>query len=272
VIYYTKGSGSNGVNTVYFVDTTGTACPNGVGLPVAGAKLPTAPLSYSSSTLQNSGLPSNMCILKGFPTGLAKNLPTPPAQVASGTTAYPFGIWFADANTLYVADEGDGYNGTAASGDMYSHAGGQTTAGLQKWIFNSGSGEWQQAYVISKGLDIGTPYRVSGYPTGTNAATGLPWAPATDGLRNITGFVGPDGRAVIYAVSSTVSGGGDQGADPNKVFVVVDKISNTEAADAPTFSQVEGAKYDEVLRGVSLSPNTDFTALKFGLGILLPWF
>ena len=33
VLYYTKGSGSNGVNTVYFVDTTGTACPNGVGLP-----------------------------------------------------------------------------------------------------------------------------------------------------------------------------------------------------------------------------------------------
>ena len=36
VLYYTKGSGGNGVNTVYFVDTTGTACPNGVGLPVAG--------------------------------------------------------------------------------------------------------------------------------------------------------------------------------------------------------------------------------------------
>jgi hypothetical protein len=45
VLYYTKGSGSNGVNTVYFVDTTGTACPNGVGLPAPGAKLPTAPLN-----------------------------------------------------------------------------------------------------------------------------------------------------------------------------------------------------------------------------------
>ena len=31
VVYYTKGSGGNGVNTVYFIDTTGTACPNGVG-------------------------------------------------------------------------------------------------------------------------------------------------------------------------------------------------------------------------------------------------
>src|SRR5579863_9067006 len=32
VLYYSKGSGGNGVNTVYFLDTTGTACPNGVGL------------------------------------------------------------------------------------------------------------------------------------------------------------------------------------------------------------------------------------------------
>ena len=35
VLYYTKGSGSNGVDTVYFVDTTGKACPNGVGVPAA---------------------------------------------------------------------------------------------------------------------------------------------------------------------------------------------------------------------------------------------
>ena len=27
VLYYTKGSGGNGINTVYFVDTTGSACP-----------------------------------------------------------------------------------------------------------------------------------------------------------------------------------------------------------------------------------------------------
>jgi hypothetical protein len=36
VLYYTKGSGGNGVNTVYFLDTTGKACPNGVGLPASG--------------------------------------------------------------------------------------------------------------------------------------------------------------------------------------------------------------------------------------------
>jgi hypothetical protein len=41
VLFYTKGSGSNGVNTVYFLDTTGKACPDGAGLPAAGAQLPT---------------------------------------------------------------------------------------------------------------------------------------------------------------------------------------------------------------------------------------
>ena len=49
VIYYTKGSGGNGVNTVYFVDTTGKACPNGVGLPEPGAQLPTSPPSFTVS-------------------------------------------------------------------------------------------------------------------------------------------------------------------------------------------------------------------------------
>jgi hypothetical protein len=43
VLYYTKGSGGNGIDTVYFVDTTGKACPSGgVGLPEPGAPLPTA--------------------------------------------------------------------------------------------------------------------------------------------------------------------------------------------------------------------------------------
>jgi hypothetical protein len=67
VLYYSKGSGSNGVNTVYFLDTTGTACPNGVGLPSSSATLPTGPLAYNIKNLQTQGLPSNMCILAGFP-------------------------------------------------------------------------------------------------------------------------------------------------------------------------------------------------------------
>ena len=252
VVYYTKGSGGNGVNTVYFVDTTGAACPTGVGLPVPGAKLPTAPEAYSLASLQTSGLPTNLCILAGFPSIPAKT---------ANPVAYPFGIFFANPTTLYVADEGDGYAGGT---DLYTHAAAQTTAGLQKWTFNATTRKWQLAYVLKNGLNIGTPYTVAKYPTGTNPATQLPWAPATDGLRNITGLVGPDGLVAIYAISSTVSGNGDTGADPNKLFVVVDQISNTDpsvGAKLPFF-EVKAAKFGEVLRGVSFTPGTNFAAFK----------
>jgi hypothetical protein len=252
VLYYTKGSGSNGVNTVYFVDTTGTACPNGTGLPAPGAALPTAPLSYDPAALQTTGLPSNMCILAGFPTTLAKS--------ATGVS-FPFGLWFADANTLYVADEGDGYAGGA---DLYTHAAAQTTAGLQKWVFNASTKTWQMAYLLKNGLGIGTPYTVALYPTGNNPATKLPWAPATDGLRNITGLVGSDGLVAIYGITSTVSGNGDQGADPNRLFVVVDYVPNTDpsvAARLPFF-EVRDAQFGEVLRGVSFTPGTDFSSFR----------
>ncbi len=250
VVYYTKGSGGNGVNTVYFVDTVGGACPNGAGLPKAGAQLPTQPLAYTESALGTTGLPSNMCILAGFPTALAKT---------ASPVAYPFGLWFANATTLYVADEGDGYAGGT---DLYTHAAAQTTAGLQKWILNTATNTWQMAYVIKNGLNIGTPYTVPGYPTGNNPATNLPWAPTTDGLRNLTGLVGPDGLVAIWATTSTTSGAGDTGADPNKLYVALDVIGNTNAQignDLP-FIEERDAGFGEVLRGVSLTPGTDFSA------------
>jgi hypothetical protein len=257
VLYFTKGSGSNGVNTVFFVDTTGTACPKGVGLPVAGAKLPTTPLTYSTSTLQSNGLPSNMCILAGFPATSNKVV---------NPTAFPFGLWFADANTLYVADEGDGTTTYDSTTGLYSDAAGQTTAGLQKWIFNATTKTWSLAYTLQAGLELGKPYTVPGYPTGDNTATGLPWAPATDGLRNIVGTFGdgwlvPRDKVVIYAISSTVSGGGDTGADPNKLYVIVDDLKNTSAAVAAheSFIELRKARAKEVLRGVAFTPGTKQT-------------
>jgi hypothetical protein len=242
VIYLTKGSGSNGVNTVFFVDTTGTACPKGVGIPAAGATLPVSPLNLSGVNPQN-GLPSNICILAGFPTVLAKS---------ASSTAFPFGIWFANADTLYVADEGDGSGGTT----LYTHAAAQTTAGIQKWIFNSTTKTWSLAYTLQTGLELGVPYTVNNYPTGTNTATKLPWSPATDGIRNITGSV--DGAKVtIYGITSTVSGSGDQGADPNRLVAVTDVLSNTDATKAATekFTIVRKAGFAEVLRGVSFTPS-----------------
>ena len=81
-------------------------------------------------------------------------------------TLFPFGIWFANATTLYVADEGNGDN-TYANG-IYSVAAAQATAGLQKWIFDFTSGQWNLAYTLQAGLQLGVPYTVAGYPTGNN--------------------------------------------------------------------------------------------------------
>jgi hypothetical protein len=269
VLYVTKGSGGNGVNTVYFVDTTGTACPTtGVGLPVAGAPLPTTNLAptYNSGT----GLANNMCVLAGFPTVSNK----------SGTPiAYPFGLWFANATTLYVADEGDGINTYDPVSNTYTDADGAVsnngvynTGGLQKWIFNSNTQTWQLAYTLTKGLNLGIPYLVSGYPTGDNNfvdGTGLPWAPATDGLRNIIGTIGGNRilgyNVSIWATSSTVSGDGDEGADPNKLYLITDRLTNTSAAVAAneSFSDLYDATSGEVLRGVSFTPGTTLTSASY---------
>ena len=251
VLYYTKGSGGNGVNTVYFVDTTGTVCTDtkGVGLPAPGATLPTSPLAYNPdpTVIQMDGLdPNNMCVLNGFPTALKSK------------TSFPFGVWFANATTLYVADEGNGTTGSTVS-TFYNPAAAQTTAGLQKWVLVSG--KWQRAYTLQAGLGLGVPYIVSGYPSGNNSGTGgtgFPWAPATDGLRNITGVVNADGTATIYGITSTISGSGDQGADPNKLVVITDTISagGPTAPAGESFTTLKTAGFGEVLRGVSFTPGT----------------
>lgn len=253
VLYYTKGSGSNGVNTVYYVDTTGS-CKNGVGVPSANATLPTTPLPVDLSTVQTAGLPSNMCVLKGFPTALAKG--------ATDASDYPFGIWFANPTTLYVADEGAGDN--AFSGGTYPAAAASTTAGIQKWVYNATAGEWQFAYTLQSGLNLGQPYTISGYPTGTNSATGLPWSPATDGLRSITGKVNSDGTVSLWAVSSTVSGSGDQGADPNKLVEINDNLAATSRPTGESFKTVETAALGQLYRGVTFTPGTDVRSGQYG--------
>jgi hypothetical protein len=92
-----------------------------------------------------------------------------------------------------------------------------------------------------------------------NPGTGLPWAPATDGLRNITGRVGRDGVATIWAITSTISGTGDTGADPNRLVAVRDAVGNVDAAAASQtrFFTLRTADFAEVLRGVSFTPDTD---------------
>jgi hypothetical protein len=156
-LYMTKGSGGNGINTVYRVGDKGS--------------LPTVANASSAA----------ITILNGFPNTLA----------SGANPANPFGLFFANANTLYVADEGDGTAANAAT---------STIAGLQKWVLNNGV--WTRIYVLQNGLNLGKPYGISNYPAALN--------PATDGLRNIAGRVNSDGTVTIWGVTLTVSTNGDQ--------------------------------------------------------------
>ena len=255
VVYVTKDSGSNGVDTVYFLDTTGTACTNGVGVPAAGAALPTAATTlpaYSTSntalglTTKNPGLaPENLCILRGFPTTLASS---------SSATDFPSAIWFASPTTAYVADEGSGTNTYSATTGTYTAAAASTTAGLQKWVLNTTTQTWSLAYTLQSGLNLGQPYTVAGYPTGTNSGAGgtnLPWAPANDGLRNLAGHVNPDGSVTLWASTATVSGSGDQGGDPNALVSITDQPAAAAPAVGEAFQTAVAPTSGTVVRGVT---------------------
>jgi hypothetical protein len=208
-LYVTKGSGSNGIDTVYQVGTVGS-------LPAAGNSTP-------------------ITILPGFNTQLAKT---------DAETPHPFGIWFANADTLYVADEGSGAS-TDFGTSPTTQAGGLDKYSLVK-------GVWTLDYAL-KGSLIGSSYTVNG--TGSLANYSL--TTTTDGLRNLTGQVNGDGTVTLYAVTSTEGSVlGDSGADPNQIVAITDTLANTSAsaAAAENFTVLDTAALGQVYRGVALAP------------------
>jgi hypothetical protein len=198
-LYFTKGSGSNGIDTVYTV-----------------ASLPT--LANAAAT--------TIGVVPGFPTDSAK---------ATGGNFTPFAVFFANATTMYVTDEGSG-NAT----DTSAHA------GLEKWSLVNGV--WQLDYVLTNGLigtvDTNLLGNAGPYPNVT-----------TVGLRNLTGVVDEKGGTVtLWATTSTSSASGDQGADPNKVVRITDDLAATTATlrvMQESFETVVGPTYGTVYRGVA---------------------
>jgi len=196
-LYFTKGSGSNGIDTVYTVPTLPT---------VANA---------ASTTIG---------IVPGFPIDSAKQ---------TGGNFTPFAVFFANATTMYVTDEGTG-NTT----DLTSHA------GLEKWSLVSGT--WQLDYVLTNGLIGVVDTNLNGYDGQWPDVT-------TVGLRNLAGLVNPNGTVTLWATTSTSSASGDNGADPNKVVEITDKLSATTIGQVSneSFNLLQGPTYGTVYRGVA---------------------
>ncbi len=198
-LYFTKGSGSNGIDTVYTVTSLPTV-----------ANAATAPIT----------------IVPGFPMDSART---------TNGNYTPFAVFFADAETMYVTDEG-----TGSSIDATQHA------GLQKWSLMNGT--WQLDYVLTNGL-IGA---VDANLTGSDGA--YPDV-TTIGLRNLTGVVDKvEGTVTLYAATATSSAATDNGADPNKVVTITDTLAATSANQVAQqrFSTVVGPTYGTVYRGVAI--------------------
>lgn len=197
-LYFTKGSGSNGMDTVYTVS----------GLPtVAGA----------------AAMP--ITVVPGFPTDSAR---------ATGGNFTPFAVFFANATTMYVTDEG-----TGSSVDAAQHA------GLEKWTLVGGT--WQLDYVLTRGLVGIVDGNLNGYDGPYPAVT-------TIGLRNLAGVVNDDGTVTLWATTSTSSASGDNGADPNEVVRITDRVSATTmtgTVPGETFTTIAGPAYGTVYRGVA---------------------
>jgi hypothetical protein len=163
------------------------------------------------------------------------------ANTAPPLPRFPFGIWFADSKTLYVGDEGDSTMASAGTDKM---------SGLEKWVFDGA--QWNLVYTLQKGLNLGVPYVV---PTPPGAK---PYPnPAPAGLRNLTGRRNEDGTVTIWAITSTVSASGDQGADPNQLVMITDRLDARTLPASESFKVLRTAKYGEVLRGVSFTPGTE---------------
>ena len=208
-LYVSKGSGSNGDNGIFQVHNgTGDGLPMGAG--------------------------NTITQLLGGPATLPDNTDSPYT---------PFGFWFANATTLYVADEG--YSNLDANGKLIP----DPLAGLQKWSLVGGV--WTLDYTLQADLDLDQPKNVPGYPVPTY----------TTGLRNVTGQVNRDGTVTIYAITaqySSVSGGEP---DPTRLVAITDVLS---AMSLPVnhnpfllrerFFTLQASKSGDVFRGVAFAP------------------
>ena len=207
-LYVTKGSGSNGVNTVYQVGSAGALAGGGtLGSSVA------------------------ITILPGF-NALSQKVAE--AAATFTPTPHPFGLWFGDANTLFVADEGDGLAPGAARKLT-------TFAGLAQYKLANGS--WTLVATYQKGLLDEAAY-----------TAGLPWSIKADGLRNLGGRKNGDGTYTIYATTATVSEetAHDGGADPNQLVAITIGPNSTPASTA--FTVLQTARAGERLGGVAVVP------------------
>lgn len=157
----------------------------------------------------------------------------------------PEQFYFANANTMYVADSGQPKSGNANAAALGE-------GGLQKWSLVAGV--WTLDYDISLGLNL------------VNNATANSATPSAAG---VTGLFGLACSTVANAVQCYATSYGLNELSSSYLYEVTDTLSNTSAAvgDLETFQTVSSAAPGQIYRGVSFAPVPEPISLSlFGVG------
>ena len=185
-------------------------------------------LGTDPTTLYNSGAGPTM--LPGFGNSGGTGKVTLNAQTANGISLpgqeinlSPEQYYFADANTLYVADSGDGKQDSAKKSTGLG--------GLQKWTFDGT--QWNLVYTVSAGLGL----------VANSSAHG------TTGLLGLTGQL-VNGQVQLFATNYTA---GDN--DQTYLFGLTDLLSATTRGAGESWTILATAPADSNFKGVAFAPS-----------------
>jgi hypothetical protein len=199
-VYVAKGSGGTGSNGIFLVGPTTNT----------GGGETTTPLPGLSQVVGNDG----------------------------PNVIHPFGFFFANATTLYVADEGFEVQVNPSDPTTFAPS---PLAGIQKWVLQNST--WTLEYTLTAGLGLGKQTQIGGVAS---------W---TEGLRNMTAQVNADGTITLLAVTAQTDTNVNTGdADPNALVKITDNIAATTLPAGESFSVVATAQAGTVFRGVAFAP------------------
>lgn len=196
-----------------------------------GVGLPTTDLNTGPKMLTgfgNTGGTGKMTITAGNTNGIN--------AVGSEVNLSPEDFFFADANTLYVADSGAPKNDSAQSDNGGSALG---DGGLQKWSLIGGV--WTLDYTLADGLNLVAN-------THTCVSGGVASPCGTSGLLGLTGEV-VNGQVELFATNFTL---GD--TDQTYLFGISDLLSATTKPTGESFVQLAAAPADTTFKGVAFAP------------------
>ena len=148
------------------------------------------------------------------------------------TNLSPESYFYADANTLYVADSGNSKNNSGS--DTL-----QDDGGLQKWSLIGGV--WTLDYTINAGL--------LNFVTNPNASSPANTS-GTTGLFGLTGQVMPDGTVELFATNATI---GD--TDQTYLYGITDVLTNKTKDSNESFTKLATAPADSNFKGVAFAPS-----------------